>query len=76
MGIRELRVRLRDAIDRVAAGEPVTVVRHGRAIARIVPAVEERRPRLESLRDFRASLSAPRRPLSEAVLEERRAARY
>ena len=37
VGIRELRDALSETIARVEGGEIVTVTRHGRAVARVVP---------------------------------------
>jgi prevent-host-death family protein len=38
MGIRQLRDELSAVIEAVEAGETVVVTRHGRAVARVVPA--------------------------------------
>ena len=45
IGIREAKAHLSELIERVERGETLTLTRHGRPVARIVP-VAERRPGL------------------------------
>ena len=47
---RDLRNRTRELLDRVAAGEEVTITVAGRPVARLVPV--DRRPRWMSKREF------------------------
>lgn len=42
IGIRELRLRLADWIDRASGGETFVITERGRPVARLGPAVEER----------------------------------
>ena len=45
IGLRQAKAQLSELIDRVGRGETVTLTRHGRPVARVVP-VAERRPGL------------------------------
>lgn len=45
IGLRQAKMQLSELIDRVERGETLTLTRHGRPVARIVP-VAERRPGL------------------------------
>ena len=66
----EFRKNASGVLDRVEKGESIRVLRHGRAIAKIVPAeLREPRPawKRPGLRLVAAGVS-----LSKAVLEERR----
>lgn len=45
IGLREAKAHLSELVDRVQGGETVTLTRHGRPVARLVP-VRERRPGL------------------------------
>lgn len=45
IGLREAKARLSELIDRVEHGETLTLTRHGKPVARIVP-IAERRPGL------------------------------
>ena len=57
MSIREARSHLRELVDRVAAGDSVSLTRRGREVARLVP--PRKRPRrLPSMAAFRDSLIA------------------
>ncbi len=45
IGLRQAKAQLSELIERVERGETVTLTRHGRPVARVVP-VTERRPGL------------------------------
>ncbi len=45
IGLREAKAHLSELIDRVEQGETLTLTRHGKPVARIVP-ITERRPGL------------------------------
>lgn len=42
IGLREAKAHLSELIDRVEDGETLTLTRHGKPVARIVPVVERR----------------------------------
>ncbi|NTV13074.1 MAG: type II toxin-antitoxin system prevent-host-death family antitoxin [Desulfobulbaceae bacterium] len=69
VNIKEARSQLSSLLTRVNQGEEVTVTRHGKKVACLVPpqGVE----RLPSLTDFRSSLPFQDVPLSGAVIESR-----
>jgi prevent-host-death family protein len=60
-------------LDRVERGESVCVVRHGKAIARIIPAKPDRRE--PAWKQPGPRLVIPGTSLSKVLLEERRSAR-
>ncbi len=69
----ELRKNVSSVLDLIEKGETVRVVRHGKAIAKIVPAYgTEARP---AWKRAGLRLIAPGASLSKAVLEERRISR-
>ncbi|MEX2184288.1 MAG: type II toxin-antitoxin system prevent-host-death family antitoxin [Chloroflexota bacterium] len=87
IGVRELKAKLSDYLARVERGETVDVLRHGRRVARIVPAVGETTVE-RGLREgwlhradprppepFSPLKPAPGAPTSEQVLDEIRAER-
>ena len=45
IGVRDAKARLSELLERVEAGEVLTLTRHGKPVARLVP-VAERRPGL------------------------------
>lgn len=70
--IAQAKAHLSALVKQVARGEPVTLTRRGKPVARIVPAGEPNpKPKLDlaALERFRASL--PRSPLSSAVMVRR-----
>lgn len=42
IGLRQAKAQLSELIDRVERGETVTLTRHGRPVARVVPVIERR----------------------------------
>ncbi|PYM34499.1 MAG: prevent-host-death family protein [Candidatus Rokuibacteriota bacterium] len=69
------RRNLRALLDEVSSGHPVSVVRRGREVARLVPPKRTGR-RLPALGLFRASIRVTGEPVSRAVGRARRQARY
>ncbi|MDQ3460203.1 MAG: type II toxin-antitoxin system prevent-host-death family antitoxin [Deinococcota bacterium] len=61
-----------ELLDRAEAGETITVTRHGKVVARIVPA--DTRP-WGDMEAFRKRLTVSGKPASQMVIEERREAR-
>ena len=72
---REARNKFRDVIDRVVAGEEVTVLRRGKPVVRIVPSPAASEP-FPDLTEFRSSIQVHGRSLRASVSEQRQAARY
>jgi prevent-host-death family protein len=75
VSVAEARSRFKALLDEVASGHPVSVVRRGREVARLVPP-RRRRPRLPALDSFRASIRVTGEPVSQTVIRARREARY
>lgn len=67
--VREARARLRELLDRVAAGEEVVLTRRGKEVARLVP--PQRKKRLPDLSTFRASIELKGEPASRTVVQLR-----
>lgn len=66
INVKEARQNLRAVLDRVAAGEEVVLLRHGRPVARMVPP-EPAAPGLPSMGRLRSSIRITGRPLSAEV---------
>ena len=75
VSIREARENFRSLLDRVAAGEEISLLRRGKEVARLSPPRGARR-KLPSLDAFRRSISVKGSPLSEEVVRGRREERY
>jgi prevent-host-death family protein len=71
VSVREARENFRSLLDCVAGGEEILVVRRGKPIARLVPAVAEGK-RLPALDDFRASIEIKGGSLGEELAAARR----
>lgn len=82
-GIRELRDHLSRYLERVQAGEELTVTDRGRPVARLIPVGEPRpfdrlvaegivEPAATSRRDRPAKRVAAHAPVSDLVVEQRR----
>ncbi|MDH5297919.1 MAG: type II toxin-antitoxin system prevent-host-death family antitoxin [Desulfobulbaceae bacterium] len=74
VNVKEARSNLSTLLDRVAHGEEVVVLRHGKKIARLTPLPSENR--LPSLKELRSSLPAAGDTLSNAVVRNREEERY
>lgn len=66
INVKEARQNLRAVLDRVAAGEEVVLLRHGRPVARMVPP-EPAAAGLPSMGRLRSSIRMTGRPLSAEV---------
>jgi prevent-host-death family protein len=75
VSVAEARRRFKTLLDEVSSGHPVSVVRRGQEVARLLPP-KPRRVRLPTLATFRASIRMTGEPLSRTVIRERRSARY
>ncbi len=70
VSVNEARRNFKEILDRVMVGEEITIARHGRPIARIVP-VNPRRRRLPDMTEFHKSIKYTGKPFSQMVIEER-----
>lgn len=75
VGIRDLRRNLSRLLDRVAEGDEIVVLRHGKKLARIVPPKKEA-SRLPSQKELRRSIHVSGEALSRQIVEEREGSRY
>ena len=75
VNVKEARENLRSLLDRVAAGEQVSILRRGKEVARLVPPMGDGR-RLPSLESFRTSISPKGKTLSNEVVRSRQKERY
>ena len=70
VNVQETRRQLKALLDRVQAGETITIARHGEVVAKLVPPA--RRPhRLPSLGALRRSIKRRGRTLSSVVIRSR-----
>jgi prevent-host-death family protein len=75
VSVAEARSRFKALLDEVSSGHPVSVVRRGREVARLVPP-KRRARRLPALGSLRASIRVTGEPVSRTVVRARREARY
>jgi prevent-host-death family protein len=75
VSVKEARENLRSLLDRVAAGEEVSLLRRGKEVARLIPPRSTGR-RLPSLEAFRRTVAVGGRSLSDEVARGRREERY
>lgn len=70
INVKEARQRFRELLDRVEQGEEIVVLRHGKAVARMLsPDAEGNRlPKLDALR---RSIASSGTPAHELVREDR-----
>lgn len=61
VGVYEAKTRLPELLARVAKGERVTITRHGKPIAALVPAAAGPRPVTDVIADLRAFRKGRRR---------------
>ncbi|HKM65276.1 MAG TPA: type II toxin-antitoxin system prevent-host-death family antitoxin [Acidisphaera sp.] len=72
VSLAQAKAHLSELLDKVEAGEEVTITRHGRAVAHLRSATPAKRPLdLERLAAFRATMPRLRRPSSELLREMR-----
>ncbi len=72
---KEARGQFKQLLDRVAAGEKISIQRHGKTVARLVPPTPSKK-RLPSLKKFRASIHVTGSPLSISLLQQRKSERF
>ena len=72
VNLAHAKAHLSALLDRVQAGEEVTITRHGRPVAHVLSAQRQKDAlRLDDLAAFRATLPPLRRPSVEALREAR-----
>ncbi len=76
VSFRDARLRLSQLLDDAEQGKSVVITRHGRQVARLVPAEPPGGKRLPDLGPFRESLRLKGPALSKAVARARRQDRY
>ncbi len=75
VSVRETREKLSNLLDAVAAGEEITILRHGRPAARLT-APEPETVRFADRSEFRASLPATKENAAAAVRKLRDEERF
>lgn len=73
---RNARDQFSALLDQAEGGETITIERHGRPVARLVPIQPKGRRGFPSLAKFRASIKVKGKPLSQEVIEARDEERY
>lgn len=73
--IKEARSTFSALIDRVQSGETISITRHGKQAAYIVPS-KTAGTKLPSLKQFRARIKSAQSPLSDTVVRSRDEARF
>ena len=76
VSIREVRRRLSEIVDAAERGESVVITRHGRDVARVVPAEPAGGKGLPDLTESRKTIAMKGKPLSAAVVASRKRERY
>ena len=74
VNVKEARKKLSALLDRVQHGEEILITRRGKKVARLVS--PEERQILPSLKEFRSTIVASGKPLSETVVGIRNEERY
>jgi len=75
INVKEARSQFKQLLDRVANGEEISIQRHGKTVARLVPPTPSRK-RLPSLKKFRTSICVEGLPLSTSLLQHRISERF
>ncbi len=75
VSVKDARSRLSALLDHVQMGGKVTIFRHGKEVARLVPPGGEGKP-LPSLKEFRDSIMLTGGTLRDAVIRGREEERY
>ena len=72
MSVAQAKAHLSEILDRVEAGETVTITRRGRPVARLSGVQASKKPiDLEALRKFRESMPRLRKSAGELIREMR-----
>jgi len=70
ISVKEARSRFSAILSQAEEGEEIVIMRRGKPIARLSPIVEKKQ-RLPSLKEFRASIKVVGEPLSSTVIRNR-----
>jgi prevent-host-death family protein len=76
VNIREARKRLTAIVDAAQRGRKTVITRRGRQVATVEPIPPAKGNTLPDLSEFRASIKIKGKPLSQAVIDRRKDARY
>ncbi len=76
VNIREARRRLTSIVDAAQRGRRTAITRRGRQVAMVEPIPPDKATPLPDLSEFRASIKVKGKPLSQAVIDRRKEARY
>lgn len=75
VNVKEARRRLSALLDAAEQGETIPITRRGKSVAQIAPAKRRSPRRFPDLTEFRRSIRLKGKPMSETVIEMRRAER-
>ena len=75
VSVKDAKSRLNALLDQVQKGGKVTILRHGKEVARFIPPGEEEKL-LPSLKEFRDSIMLTGGTLRDAVIRGREKERY
>lgn len=75
VNVKEAREKISALLDRTQKGEEISILRRGKKVARLLPAVDVEK-QLPDLDSFRASITVKGAPLSRAVIDGRKEERY
>jgi prevent-host-death family protein len=76
LNMREARKRFSDIVKAAECGQSTVITKRGRQVARVEPVGSTAGKSLPDLSDFRASIKARGKPLSQVVAGRRKEARY
>jgi prevent-host-death family protein len=77
INLADAKARFSELVDRVAAGDTVDILRRGKAVARLTPAHNARKPvDLDLMRALTETLSAQSQPAADFVRGMRETDRY
>ena len=76
VNMREARRRLSDIVNAAERGHSTVITRRGRQVARVDPVAPVKGRVLPDLTEFRASIKAKGKPLSQVVIDQRNEGRY
>ncbi|WP_446831773.1 type II toxin-antitoxin system Phd/YefM family antitoxin [Candidatus Foliamicus sp.] len=72
VSIAQAKARLSELLNKVEAGQEVVITRRGKAVARLSPTANPKKPLpLADLAVFRTSMSSLRRPAADLLREAR-----
>jgi len=75
VNIKDARTHLSDLVKLAEKGNEITITRHGKKVAKLIPATTSGKI-LPSLKSFRDTITVKGKPLSQLVIQERRKERY